>query len=81
MRVKHKSIRTEAACLGWMERFVRFHRERAGRWVQPAEMESSDVEAFLTYLAFAGRVSACTQNQPFSALLFLFRECSRSRSK
>jgi integron integrase len=74
MRVKHLSIRTEAAYLGWMERFLRFHRDRAGRWVHPAEMENSHVEVFLTYLAVEGKVVASTQNQAFSALLFLFRE-------
>jgi hypothetical protein len=74
MRVKHRSIRTEAAYLAWMERFLRFHRDRAGRWVHPAEIENSHVEVFLTYLALAGKVAANTQYQAFFALLFLFRE-------
>lgn len=37
-------------------------------------MEARDVEAFLTHLAVAGKVSASTQNQAKSALLFLYRE-------
>lgn len=33
-----------------------------------------EVEAFLTHLAVEGSVSASTQNQALSALLFLYRE-------
>lgn len=36
-------------------------------------MGAQDVEAFLTHLAVAGKVSASTQNQAKSALLFLYR--------
>jgi integron integrase len=35
---------------------------------------ATDVEAFLTYLAVDGKVSASTQNQALSALLFLYKE-------
>jgi Phage integrase, N-terminal SAM-like domain len=35
------------------------------------------VEAFLTHLALQERVAASTQNQAFSALLFLYREVLR----
>jgi integron integrase len=37
-------------------------------------MGAHEVEAFLTHLAVAGRVSASTQNQAKSALLFLYKE-------
>jgi len=37
-------------------------------------MGAAEVEAFLTHLATEGHVSASTQNQAFSALLFLYRE-------
>ena len=37
-------------------------------------MGAAEVEAFLTHLAFDGQVSASTQNQAFSALLFLYKE-------
>jgi hypothetical protein len=40
----------------------------------PSEMGAAEVEEFLTYLAVAGRVSASTQNQAKSALLFLYKE-------
>ena len=74
IRAKHLSIRTERAYINWMERFLRFHRERAGRWVHPSEMGNDEINAFLTHLAVEGNVAASTQNQAFSALLFLFRE-------
>lgn len=37
-------------------------------------MGAGEVEAFLSNLAVNGRVSASTQNQALSALLFLYRE-------
>lgn len=74
MRAKHLSIRTESAYINWMERFLRFHRQKAGHWVHPSEMGNDDINAFLTHLAVEGNVAASTQNQAFSALLFLFRD-------
>ena len=69
LRVKHYSIRTETQYLQWIKRFILFHDKR-----HPREMGAVEVEAFLTYLAVAGRVAAATQNQALSALLFLYRE-------
>lgn len=37
-------------------------------------MDVVDVEAFLTHLAVDGHVAASTQNQAFSALLFLYQK-------
>ena len=36
-------------------------------------MSAAEVKAYLTYLAVKCKVSASTQNQAFTALLFLFR--------
>ena len=69
LRVKHYSRRTEEVYVDWIKRFVWFHGKR-----HPKDMEAADVEAFLTHLAVAGKVSASTQNQAKSALLFLYRE-------
>ncbi len=69
IRLKHYSIRTEQAYLDWVKRFVLFQQKR-----HPAEMGAAEVEAFLTHLAVAGKVSASTQNQAKAALLFLYRE-------
>ena len=37
-------------------------------------MSKAEIKAFLTYLAVEEQVSASTQNQVLSALLFLYRE-------
>ena len=69
IRVKHYSLRTEKAYVDWGRRFIVFHRKR-----HPREMGAAEVEAFLSYLATARRVSASTQNQAKAALLFLYKE-------
>ena len=69
MRLKHYSIRTERTYWDWIERFIRFHSMR-----HPAQMGETEVSAFLTYLAREGNVSASTQNQALSALLFLYKQ-------
>lgn len=74
MRARHMSIRTEKAYLGWIERFVRFHRDQKGEWVHPAHMGNDEINVFLTHLAVQRNVSASTQNQALAALLFLFRD-------
>ena len=69
LRVKHYAIRTEEQYLHWIKRFILFHGKR-----HPKDMGAAQVEAFLTNLAVAGKVSASTQNQAKSALLFMYRE-------
>ncbi len=69
IRVRHYSRRTEEAYVAWVRRYVRFHGMR-----HPAELDAGDVARFLTNLADRGRVSASTQNQALSALLFLYRD-------
>ena len=69
IRLRHYSRRTEKAYVGWVRRFVLFHGKR-----HPAEMAGAEVTAFLSHLATEGRVSASTQSQALSALLFLYRD-------
>jgi integron integrase len=69
IRVKHYSIRTEQAYVDWVRRFILFHGKR-----HPRDMGAKEVETFLTDLAVRGQVSASTQNQAKSAILFLYRE-------
>jgi len=71
-RLKHYSLRTERTYCDWIERFIRFHGMR-----HPAEMAEPEVGEFLTDLARVGNVSASTQNQALSALLFLYKEVLR----
>ena len=58
IRVKHYSIRTENTYVDWIKLFILFYHKRHLK-----EMESSEVEAFLTYLAVECNVSASTQEQ------------------
>jgi len=69
LRVKHYSLRTERAYLGWIRRFVLANGKR-----HPRELGGEEVEAFLSRLATEEQVAASTQNQALSALLFLYRE-------
>ena len=69
LRLGHYSQRTEAAYVGWIKRFIRFHGNR-----HPAALGEAEVLAFLTYLAVERRVAPATQTQALSALLFLYRE-------
>lgn len=69
IRLKHYSIRTEHVYCEWVKRFIRFHQYR-----HPQDMGAAEVEAFLTELAVKRNVSASTQNQALSALLFLYKE-------
>jgi len=67
IRLRHYSRRTEEAYVAWIRRFVRFHGMR-----HPAELAEQDVARFLSSLAVERGVSASTQNQALSALLFLY---------
>jgi integron integrase len=67
--VKHYSLRTEQAYIQWIKRFILFHGKR-----HPKGMAAPEVEAFLSHLATEKKVSASTQSQALSALLFLYRE-------
>ena len=73
LRRRNMSIRTEEAYLQWLDRFLRFHKDQAGQWRHPRDMGSAEVNAFLTHLAVQHNVAASTQNQAFSAILFLYR--------
>jgi integron integrase len=69
LRVKRYSIRTEKTYVDWIRRYILFHKKR-----HPAEMGEKEIAAFLSHLAIDGRVAASTQNQAFSALLFLYQQ-------
>ncbi|KAF1706469.1 integrase [Pseudoxanthomonas sangjuensis] len=72
IRVRHYSLRTEHIYVGWIRRFILANGKR-----HPRDMGAAEVEAFLTGLAVHGKVSASTQNQALTALLFLYREVLR----
>ena len=56
MRLKHYSLRTEEAYLGWVRRFIRFHHGK-----HPRELGENQIREFLSHLAIAENVSASTQ--------------------
>ena len=67
MRVKHLSVRTEEAYLGWMHRYCELHGYK-----DPARLGATELHAFLGWLATERKVAASTQNQALAALLFLY---------
>jgi integron integrase len=69
LRGKHYSIRTEQSYVDWIRRFILFHRKR-----HPKEMGEKEISEFLSHLAVEKNVAASTQNQAFSALLFLYQQ-------
>lgn len=69
LRLKHYSFRTEQIYCDWVERFIRFHQLR-----HPRDLGEAEVSEFLTHLAREGQVTASTQNQALSALLFLCKQ-------
>ncbi|MDA8106195.1 MAG: integron integrase [Nitrospiraceae bacterium] len=69
LRLKHYSYSTEKTYIHWSKAFILFHGKK-----HPKEMGVKEVQAFLSYLAVAKKVSASTQNQAFNAVLFMYRE-------
>jgi integron integrase len=65
----HYSPRTAEAYSGWVRQYIAFHGMR-----HPRDLARPEIEAFLTHLAVGRNVSASTQNQALSAVLFLYRK-------
>jgi hypothetical protein len=51
-----------------------YHRDKSRSWQHPTQLGNDAINDFLTYLAVNRKVSASTQNQAFSAILFLYRK-------
>lgn len=68
LRTQNYSYRTEKTYVNWIRKFILFHNKR-----HPREMGEKEINQFLTYLAVNQKVSASTQNQALSALLFLYK--------
>ena len=69
LRTRHYSPATERCYISWIRRFILFQGKR-----HPETMGAEEIAAYLTHLATRRQVSASTQNQALSALLFLYRE-------
>jgi integron integrase len=75
-QVRHYSPKTAKAYASWVKRFVLFHDKR-----HPAGLAEPEITQFLNHLAIERRVSASTQNQALSAILFLYRHVVRKDLK
>jgi integrase len=69
IRARHYSPRTEEAYVHWIRRYILFHGKR-----HPSDRGAADISRFLTWLAVERHVSASTQSQALSALLFLYKD-------
>ncbi|MGI8836518.1 MAG: integron integrase [Pyrinomonadaceae bacterium] len=69
VRVKHFSLSTERAYVGWIRRFILFHHKK-----HPKEMAEPEIRQFISHLAVDAKISASTQTVALSALLFLYRD-------
>jgi site-specific recombinase XerD len=69
IRVRHYSLRTEQSYIQWIRRFILFHDKR-----HPDTMGGPEISTFLSHLAVDRKVSASTQNQALSAILFLYQK-------
>lgn len=72
VRLRHYSRRTEKAYVDWIRRYILFHKKK-----HPSTMGTTEIVAFLSWLAVDRRVSASTQNQALSAVLFLYKAVLR----
>ena len=66
IRVKHYSLKTEAAYCGWIRRFILANGKR-----HPREMGGPEVEAFLSRLAAVGTLTPTTTPVPDAAGTFV----------
>ena len=69
MRLKRYSPRTIESYTNWILRFILYHHKR-----HPREMVTTEIGAFLSYLANEKHVSASTQNQALQAILYLYKQ-------
>jgi integron integrase len=68
LRNRHYSLRTEKTYIGWVRQYILYHNKR-----HPREMGVAEINDFITHLVNQKTVSASTQNQAISAILFLYR--------
>jgi len=68
-RVEHYAYRTEETYIYWIKRFICFHGNK-----HPKELGAEEIQEFLSHLATKQHVSASTQNQALSSILFLYKK-------
>lgn len=68
LRTKHYSRKTEESYLSWIKQFIIFNNR-----THPEKLGAKEVSGFLSFLAVNRHVSASTQNQALSAILYLYK--------
>jgi integron integrase len=68
IQVKQYSARTGETYIQWVREYILYHNKR-----HPKEMGETEINQFITHLVTERKVSASTQNQAISAILFLYR--------
>ena len=74
IRYLHYSNKTEQAYIQWIRRYILFHGKR-----HPRNMRGDEISGFLNYLVNKENISASTQNQALSALIFLYKQISGNK--
>ncbi|MFO8052950.1 MAG: integron integrase [Candidatus Omnitrophota bacterium] len=81
IRLKHYSHCTEQTYVDWIKRFFSYINKKIPSRCLKENLNSENVKKYLSYLAIKRKVASSTQNQAFSALLFLFREVLKKELK
>ncbi len=68
LKRRNYSYRTEQTYVGWIKRFILFHKKR-----HPKDMGEKEIEESLTYLAVDKKVAPATQSQALNSILFLYK--------
>lgn len=68
VRVRHYSIRTERAYLGWLLRYIGFYS-----FQDPAELTSDHISRYIEHLVIRNKVSGSTQSQALNGLMFFYK--------
>jgi len=69
IRLKHYAKKTEQVYVHWILKYIHYHGIK-----HPMHLGKTQIEGFLNHMAQKMMVSASTQNQAFSAIIFLYRE-------
>ena len=69
IRQKGLAYSTEKTYLHWIIFYIRFHKMQ-----HPKDLNSSDIDAFLTFMAVERKVSPSTQRTALNALVFLYKK-------
>lgn len=81
MSTAHYAKSTIKVYMHRVEEYIRWQKDRYGRWVHPTDLTEDDLEKWLNFLAIKKRVSPTTQNQAFSAVLLFYKQIIKRELK